>query len=87
MGKSAQFVQCVQAIDRDLGIMVQTHKVLQSWQGYGHWRTSGKANTACLFLGGKTWDVTYFLKWAIPSLVYHLFLVFSNKHYNFYNNI
>ena len=29
-----------------------------------------------------------FLKnWAIPGLFYHLFSVFSNQHYNFYNNI
>ena len=28
-----------------------------------------------------------FFKWAIPGLFYRLFLVFSNKHYNFYNNI
>ena len=33
-------------------------------------------------------DICFFKKkWAIPGLFYHLFLVFSNKHYNFYKNI
>ena len=43
-------------------------------------------------LSYKGWMITAqcckcFFKWTIPGLFYRLFLAFSNKLYNFYNNI
>ena len=48
-------------------------------QNYVRWAILNKLSARCMYF--------YLKKWAIPGPFYRIFLVFSNKHYNFYINI